>query len=93
MKYLFTFIFSISFGVEAKHGIEFRHLTRNRQNSAESGEQSVLTLDSAYSAVCGIQRKAGFCFVKYIYINVNEAGFLTNFLRQSKRYYMVIIII
>ena len=32
--------------VAAKRGVEFRHSTRNNSNSAENGQQSVLTPDS-----------------------------------------------
>ena len=52
MKYLFTFTFSyLRCGVDAKRGVEFRHLARNASTSnsaAESGERSVSTLGSLY---------------------------------------------
>ena len=57
MKYLLKFIFQfLRSGVEGKRGVEFCLNTQCLQNSAESGERSVLTL--TYPAECGIQREA-----------------------------------
>ena len=74
MKYLFTFLFLfLRSGVEAMHGIEFRHSTRMppELNGKWGTERLNTRFPSAYPAVCGIRREADL-FI-YFYIKISRS--------------------